>query len=87
MVVSEDLGLEEFSSSVLQRVVEALGVEPSQAIYVGAHPNREISAANETGLISVRLRKGESKLEKDSESQPRYEIRRLSEILQLVQKP
>jgi len=87
VVVSEDLGLEEFSSSVLQRVVEALGVEPSQAIYVGAHPNREISAANETGLISVRLRKGESKLEKDSESQPRYEIRRLSEILQLVQKP
>jgi putative hydrolase of the HAD superfamily len=86
VLISEDLGLEGFDKSVLEHVVKALGVEPREAIYVGAHPNKEVDAANEAGLLSVRLRKGESKLEKDFESQPRHEIRKLSELLLLVQK-
>jgi putative hydrolase of the HAD superfamily len=85
VVVSEDLGLEKLDRSVIEKTVQALGVEPGQAIYVGAHPNVEIAAANEARLISVRLRKGESKPEK-AESQAKYEISKLSEILQLIQK-
>jgi len=86
VVISEDLRLDGFSKAVIERTVEALGVRVSEVLYVGAHPNEEIAAANEAGVISVRLRKRDAKLEKAAESRPRHEINKLSELLQLVQK-
>jgi len=86
VVISEDLGLEGFSKAVIERAVDALGVRVGETVFVGAHPSREIKPANEAQVISVRLRKGNSKLEKATESQPKYEISKLSDILQLIPK-
>lgn len=86
VVISEDLGQEGFSKAVVEHVVEALKVRPSETMFVGARPSEEINAANQTGLITVRLRKGNSKLEKATESKPKYEINKLSEIPQLLEK-
>ena len=86
VVISEDLGLEGFSKEVIERAVNSLGVLAGETMYVGAHPNEELKAANEAGVISVRLRRGESKTEKASEAKPQYEISKLSEILPLIQK-
>jgi len=86
VVISQDLGLEEFSKEVIQRAVDALGVRVAETVFVGAKPSGEIKPANEAQVISVRLRKGNSKLEKATESQPKYEINTLSEILQLIPK-
>lgn len=59
------------------------GVASGETIYVGAHPNDETRGPR---VISVRLRIGESKTEKASETKPKYEIGKLSEILQLMGK-
>jgi len=84
VVISEDLKLERLTETMLQRTVENLGVHPSQTLFVGVAPDREIDIANRAGLVSVRLRKGEAKLEKTRGSPPKYEITQLSEILNLL---
>ena len=63
-----------------------LRVEVTDTVLAGAHPDGEIAAANDAGAISVRVRKGNSKLEKASTSQPKYEISKLSEIIELIQR-
>lgn len=86
VVVSEDLGLEVFNKAVIDRTVRELKVEVMDTVFVGAHPDGEIAAANDAGVISVRVRKGNSKLEKASTSQPKHEISKLSEIIELIQR-
>jgi putative hydrolase of the HAD superfamily len=86
VVVSEDLGLEVFNKAVIERTVRELRVEVTDTVFAGAHPDGEIAAANDAGAISVRVRKGNSKLEKASTSQPKYEISKLSEIIELIQR-
>jgi putative hydrolase of the HAD superfamily len=85
VVISEDLGLEKFNKAVIEAMVNTLKVANAETIFVGAHPKTEISIADEAGVIPVRLRKGESKLEKTSESKPWREISKLSEIFQIIQ--
>jgi putative hydrolase of the HAD superfamily len=86
VVISQDLGLEDFSKEVVQQAVDTLHVQVGETMFVGAKPGGEIKPANEAQVISVRLRKGNSKLEKATESQPKYEINTLSDILQLIPK-
>jgi len=86
VVISEDLGLEVFSKAVIERAVNTLEVGVDETMFVGAHLDPEIKAAKEAQVISVRLRKGNSKLEKATEDQPKHEINKLSEILQLIPK-
>lgn len=82
VVVSEDLKLNQLTEEVLHQVTRELDVAPAETVYVGVNPNNEIQIANRAGLITVRLRKGESKLEKGSDQ--RYEINQLSELVRLV---
>jgi FMN phosphatase YigB (HAD superfamily) len=66
--------------------MDALEVGVNETIFVGAHTDPEIRVANKAQVMSVRLRKGNSKLEKATEGQPKYEINKLSEIFQLIPK-
>jgi len=86
VVTSEDLKLEHLSESAIKRVLDDLGAHPSNAAIVDVNLDT-LDMANRAGLITVRLRKGEAKLEKTKRSQPKYEIRTLSEILQILAKP
>jgi putative hydrolase of the HAD superfamily len=85
VVTSEDLKLEHLTETVLKRVLDELGAQPSNTVFVTVNLDK-IDIANRAGLITVRLRKGEAKLEKPKGSQPRYEIKTLSEILQILAK-
>jgi len=85
VVTSEDLKLEHLSESAIKRVLDDLGAHPSSAAIVDVNLDT-LDMANRAGLITVRLRKGEAKLEKTKRSQPKYEIRTLSEILQILAK-
>ena len=85
VVTSEDLKLEHLSESAIKRVLDDLGAHPSNAAIVDVNLDT-LDMANRAGLITVRLRKGEAKLEKTKRSQPKYEIRTLSEILQILAK-
>jgi len=85
VVVSEDLKLNQLTEQVLKQVAHHLNVEIGETAYVGVNPESEINVANRAGLNTIRLRKGEAKLEKGT-SNPRYEINKLSEIIQLISK-
>ncbi len=84
VVISEDLGLDTFSKEVIERAVKLLGVPSSETIFVGTNPKTEMAVADDAHLIPVRLRRGDSRSEKASESKARHEVDKLSEILQLV---
>jgi putative hydrolase of the HAD superfamily len=85
VVVSEDLKLNQLTEQVLEQVTHRLNVGIGETAYVGVNPDSEISVANRAGLTTIRLRKGGAKLEKGS-SNPRYEINKLSEVIQLISK-
>ena len=85
VVVSEDLKLNQLTEQVLEQVAHQLNVDIGETAYVGVNPDTEINVANRAGLTTIRLRKGEAKLEKGT-SNPRYEINKLSEIIQLISK-
>ena len=84
VVISEDLGLQTLSKEVMDRVVDALGVDATQAIYVGTNPKTEIPVATAAHVIPIRLRKGDSRPEKSAEPQTAHEIEKLSEIFQII---
>lgn len=59
--------------------------DPGRILVVGDRPNREIQAANELGMVSVRRRAGEfTRVEpKTRKEKAQFRIRRLSEIFRL----
>jgi len=85
VVTSEDLKLEHLSEAALKRVLDDLGAHPSNAAFVDVNLDK-LDVANRSGLITIRLRKGEARLEKTRGTQPKYEIRTLSEILPILAK-
>ena len=85
VVVSEDLKLNQLTEQVLEQVARQLNVDIRETAYIGVDPDSEINVANRAGLNTIRLRKGQAKLEKGTTS-PRYEINKLSEIIQLLSK-
>jgi len=85
VVISEDLGLQTFSKEVVAHALKMIGVGGSEAIYVGANLKTEIPVAIEAKVDAVRLRKGDSRLEKLVGVGPVREIEKLSEIVQLMQ--
>jgi len=82
VVIAEDLGTEEFTVKLFKRCLENLEAKPEEAIYVSSKPNKGILYANRAGLITVRIRKGDSCIEEPEsfEAKSKYEIERLSEI-------
>lgn len=73
-------------ASNFQEILEPLNSETGETIFVGAKLQREIKAANEAEVVSVRIRKGEFKTEEPSTSDciPRFEITKLSEVFSVI---
>ncbi len=86
VVVSEDLGTEELSVDIFKECLNELGSRPEETIYVSSRPNRAILYANRAGMISVRIKKGDSLVEEPElpEAKAKYEIERLSEIFTVL---
>jgi len=82
VVISEDLGTEEFSADLFKKCLEDLEVKPEETIYVSSKPNKGILYANKASVITVRMRKGDSAVEEPElpEAKAKYEIEQLSEI-------
>ena len=85
VVISEDLKSERLSKEVIAEVVKRLGVSAQETIFIGTHPNAEVSVAAEAGVVPVRLLRGESKTERASGAKPFREINRLSEVFQVIE--
>jgi len=86
VLISEDLGTEELNVDQFLEGTRRLNVKPEETLYVSSKPNRGILYANKAGLVTVRLRRGDSFAEKPKrlEAQAKYTIDRLSEILDIL---
>jgi putative hydrolase of the HAD superfamily len=67
-------------------VLRSLDYETDEAIFIGSKLEKEIKPANEAGVISVRIRRGEFRTEEPSSSStiPRFEVNKLSEIFYII---
>jgi putative hydrolase of the HAD superfamily len=85
VVISEDMKTEKLNRAVIEEILKRLGVPAKETIFIGTHPNEEVSIAAELGAISVRMLRGESKTEKASGPKSFREINKLSEIFQIIE--
>jgi len=86
VVITEDLKATNLSTKQFIKCLEDLGVKPQESVYVSSRPNKEIRCANEAGIVTVRIRQGDSAIEelKSPKAKAKYEISRLSEILETL---
>lgn len=86
VVVSEEVGSEKPDVRIFETALRRLGVRPFEAVYVGDRLDTDILGANRAGLVSVRILKGRYRRRRPAaeEMKPRYEIRRLSELLEIL---
>lgn len=86
VVISEECGSMELNSSVFLRCLGELNSRPDEALYVSSRPNEAIIYANRAGLITVRLRRGNHRMEipEAAEARAAYEIENLSEIFDIL---
>lgn len=88
VIVSEELGLKTLDPSLFKSALEKLNGKLEETIFIGTQLEPDIACANEVGVISVRIRRGEHRIESPerAEATPRYEIDRLSEIFNVIKK-
>ena len=88
VIISEEIGIETMSPELFRLILKKLKIQPNEAIFVGNQLETDILCANKAKVISVRIRKGESRMAepKSTEMIPKYEINDLFEIVQIVEK-
>jgi putative hydrolase of the HAD superfamily len=86
VVISEDVKDEKLSTKPFKKCLDELSVQPKEAVYVSARPNKEILCANEIGIITVRMRQGDTAVEEPMSQKAKavYEISQLSEIIETL---
>lgn len=86
VVISEECGSMELNSDIFLRCLEELNSRPEEALYVSSRPNEAIIHANRAGLITIRLRRGNHRMEMPevAEAKAAYEIESLSEIFDIL---
>jgi putative hydrolase of the HAD superfamily len=70
-----------------KEILKLLNAKPEESIFVGARIQKEIRAANQSGVISVRIRRGELRTDEPSTSDciPKFEIKRLSDVFSVIE--
>ncbi len=88
VVISEEMKADTVTPEMFNRLLGDLGVSSGEAVFVGNQPDTDILCANKVGLVSVRMRKGKHRVEepKSPEMTPKYEISKLSEIFDVLEK-
>ncbi len=86
VIISEDVKDEKLSTKPFKKCLDELSVKPKEAIYVSARPNKEILCANEVGIVTVRMRQGDTAVEEPMSQKAKavYEISQLSEIIETL---
>jgi len=87
VLISEELRSETIGPELFKTALDKLNLQPGEVAFIGKRLNPDILNANRTGIISIRMRRGESRSEeaKNDEMKPKYEIDKLSGILKIVE--
>ncbi|HZS26241.1 MAG TPA: HAD family hydrolase [Candidatus Angelobacter sp.] len=71
--------------AAFQKIQKQLGLKPEQILIVGDRPAREIRAGNDLGMYTVRIHRGEFKVQLPigPQEEPDYVVRTLAEVRRL----
>jgi len=85
---SEETGTTPIEEELFKSAIKELKVQSAEVISVGNRLDTEIRSANEIGITSVRIRRGEYGIEEPSSPRmkAKYEISKLSEIFEILRK-
>lgn len=82
-VTSGDVGYMKPHPTIYEQVLQMLGADPAEAVFVGDRPQNDIAGANEAGLISVLI--SPAHLERPlHDIQPDYTITALRQLLPIL---
>ncbi|MBX3053563.1 MAG: HAD-IA family hydrolase [Caldilineaceae bacterium] len=81
VLISEKEGIRKPDPKIFYRACERLCVEPSACLFVGDHPEADISGAQTVGMRTV-WRKGHLPWPQDFHLQPDYSIDEISELVE-----
>lgn len=83
--ITDEVGIGKPNPKLYQRACEQVGFEPSEVMYVGDHPLKDVDPANETGLITVWNRR-EGKHATPGQSLPNHVIYNFLDLLEILQR-
>lgn len=81
--ISEEIGISKPNPKLFLRACTALGVRPSECIYVGDRPRMDIDPCNRIGMITV-LNRRTTKTYAPGETQPDFEIHNFFDLLDIL---
>jgi putative hydrolase of the HAD superfamily len=87
LITSEEIGEDRVTIKLFKKILSQLKVTPKETLFVGNKLDTDISSANQLSIVSARIRKGKFKTEEPSSPNmtPKYEISRLSELIQILE--
>jgi len=88
VVISEEIRENTVTPEMFELLLKDLGTSPEETVFVGNQLDTDILCANKVGVISVRIRKGERRVEEPESPAmaPKYEINELSGISDVLEK-
>lgn len=82
--ISEELGVAKPHPKIFSIACDSLGIRPSEALYVGDHPTRDMDPAHEAGLFTC-LRRGEGRhVEEAAVHAPDFAVDTLDELVTIL---
>lgn len=80
ILITDQIGISKPNPKLYLRACRQAAVRPREAMYVGDHPRHDVDAANEAGMVTVRVRRGGRYVSQEGETAPCYEIRTFTEL-------
>ena len=82
--ISEELGVAKPHPKIFSIACESLSIRPSEALYVGDHPSKDIDPAHEAGLFTC-LRRGEGRHgEETAVHEPDFTVDTMDELVTIL---
>ncbi|MCC6466372.1 MAG: TIGR02253 family HAD-type hydrolase [Planctomycetes bacterium] len=83
--ISDEIGISKPNPKLFLRACSALGLRPSECMYVGDRPRLDIDPCNRIGMISV-LNRRTTKQQPPGETQPDFEIHNFFDLLDILRR-
>lgn len=83
--ISDQVGISKPNPKLYQRACAAMGLVPSEVMYVGDNPLHDIDPVNALGMISVRLHRDNRFEGVQGRTRPRYEIGAFDQLVPVLE--
>ena len=84
--ISEQIGISKPNVKLYGRACDAVGVDPTRAMYVGDNPESDVAPPRRLGMITVRLRRSGKYRDVPSPEPPHYEVARFDELARILER-